>query len=86
VSAGQTVVQAGPYRFIRHPAYSGSLLTVLGLGLALGNWASLAAILAGALAGYTYRVSVEERALREALGQPYLDYMRRTRRFIPFIF
>ena len=86
VSTGQTVVQTGPYRFIRHPAYSGSLLTVLGLGLALGNWASLAAILAGAIAGYTYRVSVEERALREALGQPYLDYMRRTRRFIPFIF
>jgi protein-S-isoprenylcysteine O-methyltransferase Ste14 len=82
----QQVVQSGPYRFVRHPAYSGTLLTVLGVGLALANWASLAAALAGGLIGHLYRVRVEERALKEALGQPYVDYMRHTKRFIPFIF
>jgi protein-S-isoprenylcysteine O-methyltransferase Ste14 len=81
----QTVVQSGPYRFIRHPAYSGLLLVVLGIGLALANWASLVAALAGSLIGLLYRVRVEEKALIEALGQPYVDYMRRTKRFIPFI-
>lgn len=86
VRTGQTVVQTGPYQLIRHPSYSGGLLTLLGFGLTLGNAAGLAAILAMALVGYTYRVRVEERALCEALGQPYLDYMRRTKRFIPFVF
>ena len=86
VRPGQTVVRSGPYRFIRHPSYSGLLLILLGLGLALGNAASLALILAGAGLGLAYRVRVEERALCQALGQPYLDYMRQTRRFIPFVF
>lgn len=85
VRSTQSVVQSGPYRFVRHPAYSGMLLTLLGLGLSLANWASLVVVLAGSLIGLLYRVHIEERALREALGQPYTDYMRRTRRFIPFI-
>ena len=86
VRAGQTVVRSGPYRFVRHPSYSGLLLILLGLGLALGNAASVAIILAGAGVGLAYRVRVEERALCQALGQPYIDYMRQTSRFIPFVF
>jgi protein-S-isoprenylcysteine O-methyltransferase Ste14 len=82
----QAVVQSGPYRFVRHPGYSGVLLFLLGMGLALANWASVGALLAGGLTGLLYRVRVEERALTEALGQPYVEYMRRTKRFIPFIF
>lgn len=85
VHSTQTVVQSGPYRFVRHPSYSGTLLTLLGVGLALDNWASLVAVLAGGLIGHLYRVRVEERALREALGEPYAEYMRRTKRFIPFV-
>ncbi len=81
----QQVVQSGPYRFVRHPAYSGTLLSFVGIGLALANWASLVVLLASVLIGLLYRVSVEEKALVEALGQPYVDYMRRTKRFIPFI-
>lgn len=80
---GQYVVDTGPYRYIRHPSYSGSLLMCLGAGLAMTNWAALLAVLAGALAGYAWRVHVEEQALCADLGQPYRDYMRRTRRFIP---
>ncbi len=86
VQPGHQVIQAGPYRYIRHPSYSGALLTMVGLGLTMTNWAALAALLVCALIGYAYRVSVEERALREKIGAPYIDYMRRTRRFIPFLF
>ena len=86
VSADQPVVERGPYRLIRHPAYSGALLTMLGLGLALTNWAGLLALMACVCAGYFYRVRVEEAALVRAIGQPYADYMRRTRRFIPGVF
>jgi protein-S-isoprenylcysteine O-methyltransferase Ste14 len=84
--ADQTVVQNGPYRFIRHPAYSGTLLTMLGIGLAMTNWASLVAILVCSFGGFFYRVLVEERALRSSLGQPYVEYMRHTKRFVPFVF
>ena len=86
VQEQQPVVQSGPYRYIRHPAYSGSLLTFLGIGLALGNWASLLAFMACTLSAFGYRIAVEERMLRDSLGQPYVDYMKRTRRLVPFVF
>jgi protein-S-isoprenylcysteine O-methyltransferase Ste14 len=39
-----------------------------------------------ALVGYGYRIGIEEHVLRQELGEPYSEYMRRTRRLIPFIF
>jgi protein-S-isoprenylcysteine O-methyltransferase Ste14 len=86
VSVDQTVMQSGPYRYIRHPAYSGTFLTMAGVGLAMTNWASLAALLLGVLLGHMYRVHVEEEALIQTLGQPYVSYMRHTKRFIPGVF
>jgi protein-S-isoprenylcysteine O-methyltransferase Ste14 len=85
IQPGHTVVERGPYRFVRHPSYSGTLLTILGLGLALTNWVSvIAAVLLTAL-GYSYRIAVEERTLLAALGEPYRQYMKRTKRIIPFV-
>jgi protein-S-isoprenylcysteine O-methyltransferase Ste14 len=86
IQENQQVIQSGPYRFIRHPAYAGLLLTFLGIGLALTNWGSLLILVALNLIGLGYRILVEERALQDGLGQPYKDYMQRTRRIIPFIF
>jgi protein-S-isoprenylcysteine O-methyltransferase Ste14 len=86
VSAEQKIVQTGPYRSIRHPAYSGTFLTMLGVGLAMTNWASLLALLICVFLGHTYRVSVEEKALSQTIGQPYIEYMHHTKRFIPFVF
>jgi protein-S-isoprenylcysteine O-methyltransferase Ste14 len=86
VSLDQQVVQRGPYRLIRHPAYSGTLLTMLGVGLAMTNAASLAALLLCVFLGHFYRVRIEEKALIQAIGQPYVEYMRRTWRFIPLVF
>jgi protein-S-isoprenylcysteine O-methyltransferase Ste14 len=86
VSVDQQVVQIGPYRLIRHPAYSGTFLTMLGVGLAVTNWASLICLLACVFLGHFHRVNVEEQALIHTIGQPYMDYMRHTRRFIPFLF
>ena len=82
--AGQTVVQRGPYRFVRHPSYSGALLTVLGVLLCATNWLSLACFVL-AIPGFAYRIQVEEQALQAALGEPYRDYMRRTKRLVPFV-
>jgi len=82
---GQYVVDTGPYRWIRHPSYTGAGLMLLGTGLAMTNWASLSAIVLGTGIGYAYRIHVEERALCRDLGDPYREYMRRTRRLIPFV-
>ncbi len=86
VSTDQKIVQTGPYRSIRHPAYSGTFLTMLGVGLAMTNWASLIVLLMLVLAGHMYRVHIEEKALIETIGQPYIEYMHHTKRFIPMIF
>jgi protein-S-isoprenylcysteine O-methyltransferase Ste14 len=86
VLGDQPVVQRGPYRVIRHPAYSGTFLTMLGVGLAVTNWASLVSLLICVFLGHLYRVWVEEKALIQTLGQPYVEYMQHTRRFIPKVF
>jgi protein-S-isoprenylcysteine O-methyltransferase Ste14 len=85
IQSSQKVVDRGPYRYIRHPSYSGALMTQLGIGLALGNWVGLLALLVCMAIAYSYRIIVEERALLTALGEPYHEYMRRTRRIIPFL-
>src|SRR5271157_2303472 len=85
IQPGQTVVENGPYRLIRHPSYSGALLTIFGLGLAFTNWLSLIVVMVITFIGYSYRVWVEEKTLANVLGEPYRQYMKRTKRFIPFV-
>jgi len=86
VQPGQTVMRDGPYRWIRHPSYTGSLITMLGFGLAFTNWLCLVSVPMIVLVGYGYRANVEERMLVNALGEPYREYMRDTKRFIPFVY
>ncbi len=86
VEASQQVVEDGPYRLIRHPSYTGLLIILLGFGLSLTNWLSLLVIMGCALIGFSYRIRVEEHVLKAQLGQRYQEYMRRTKRLIPFVF
>lgn len=85
VAPEQTVIETGPYRLIRHPSYTGILITLLGLGLSSTNWLSLLVLMGCALLGLSYRIHVEEHVLQEHLGQRYQEYMRRTKRLIPFV-
>ena len=85
VVPGQQVVERGAYRWIRHPSYTAAALVYAGSILALGNWLSLIIMLMPVALTYGYRVHVEERALVETLGEPYREYMRRTKRFVPMI-
>ena len=75
----------GPYRYLRHPSYAGSLLTFAGLGLALGNWLSLLLAVCGALVGFTRRIRIEEATLHAHFGEDYTAYARQTWRLLPFI-
>jgi protein-S-isoprenylcysteine O-methyltransferase Ste14 len=85
VAPEQSVIESGPYRLIRHPSYTGLLILFFGYGLCLTNWLSLLVLIGCALIGLGYRIHVEERVLQAQLGQPYQDYMRRTKRLIPFV-
>ncbi len=85
VHSDHKLVQDGPYRRLRHPSYTGSLATFLGMGLALGNWLSLPFLLLPVIAAFGYRIRVEEQTLREAFPVEYPAYAARTRRLLPFI-
>jgi protein-S-isoprenylcysteine O-methyltransferase len=80
VHVGQRVIDAGPYRYIRHPSYSGALLTLAGFGLTLGNLAGLAAALACLGFAYSYRIPVEEAALEAGTDGTFSDISSMTGR------
>ncbi|PTR30317.1 protein-S-isoprenylcysteine O-methyltransferase Ste14 [Rhodococcus sp. OK519] len=81
---GQGVVDTGLYRLVRHPSYTGALICVLGFTIAYTNWLAPLTVL-GLAAAYVVRIPHEERVLVEGLGEPYRQYMHRTRRLIPFV-
>ncbi len=86
IAQGQKIIDSGPYRFIRHPSYTGALIAFLGFGLCVGNWLALICLLVPIIAAFLWRIRVEERALSEALGDAYRAYILRTKRLIPFVY
>lgn len=83
VQPGQTVIDQGPYRWVRHPSYSGMVITFMGMGLALGNWLSLIVLAVVPTAGLIVRIHVEERTLLAALGEPYRRFAADRQRLFP---
>lgn len=80
------LVKTGLYKYIRHPSYTGSLVSILGLGLSINNWISLAIIFIPLLVSFLYRIHVEERLLLEVDGLGYDEYKRQTKRLIPLVY
>src|SRR5216684_153363 len=85
VQPDHKVIESGPYRFIRHPNYLGQMVGAVGLGLALQSWVSLLVLLVIGGSFFAYRIRNEEAFLVVEMGG-YADYMKRTKRLIPFIF
>lgn len=85
VQEGHQLVTAGPYRWLRHPAYTGAIVTMAGLGLALGNWVSLGAMILFPSIAIAWRVYVEERALTEQFGEAYRDFSKTRSAVIPVL-
>ena len=86
ISAEHRVVDSGPYRFVRHPSYTGALLAFIGVGLYVRNWISLPALILPITAAFLWRIRIEEQALTEGLGEDYRRYAARTKRLIPFVY
>jgi protein-S-isoprenylcysteine O-methyltransferase Ste14 len=83
VHPGQTVVESGPYRWVRHPSYTGMIVFFVGLGLALSDWASLALLAVVPTAGLVVRIRSEERALLDGLGEQYRRFAATRPRLFP---
>jgi protein-S-isoprenylcysteine O-methyltransferase len=86
IHADHELIQRGLYRVLRHPSYSGALLSLVGLGLAMASWVALLLIVVPIGLALLYRIRVEERALSEAFGDRYAEYCRRTKRLVPWIY
>jgi len=85
VQTEQAIERSGPYRWVRHPGYLGSLLCLNGIALASGNWMVLFASLLATLAAYSYRIKAEDEMLVGALGPAYDEYRHQVRALLPFL-
>lgn len=86
IDAEHSLVEKGPYRYVRHPSYTGSLLMLVGFGLSLLNWLALIVLWVPVGFAFAYRIHVEEDALARALGESYRGYMARTKRLLPGVY
>jgi protein-S-isoprenylcysteine O-methyltransferase Ste14 len=85
VAEDHRVVEKGPYRLVRHPSYTGVLITFIGLGLAVQSWGALLVLLGVFSLSFGYRMRVEEKTLLSELGENYANYIKRTKRIIPYL-
>jgi protein-S-isoprenylcysteine O-methyltransferase len=86
VAQDQQVIDTGPYRWIRHPSYTGAFMQFFGFALCIGNVWSVLVVMVPMFVVFSYRIRVEERALEQGLGGAYASYRRRTKRLIPFVY
>jgi protein-S-isoprenylcysteine O-methyltransferase Ste14 len=78
------LITRGPYRWVRHPIYSGLLLALIGTCTALSHWILMPA---GLLAAYfIYSAGEEEKYLLQKFGDQYRDYMSRSKMLVPWMF
>ena len=82
IQSGHQVVKSGLFRFLRHPSYSGSILSFVGLALVFANWISICIILVPIILAFVKRIRIEELALTEAFGSEYEEYRRSSWRLI----
>ena len=78
------LIIAGPYRWVRHPIYTGLLLAFIGSALAVGEWRGLLAV-AIVAASFWRKLKLEEAVMRRQFGETYARYAARVPALIPFL-
>jgi protein-S-isoprenylcysteine O-methyltransferase Ste14 len=86
VVRGHKLATEGPYRFVRHPIYSGMLGMLLATGLVISHWLALIAALVIYFIGTVIRIRSEERLLREVLGPQFESYARTAPALVPGLY
>lgn len=83
IKEGHELITSGPYRFVRHPIYTGMLLAILGSALASSMvWFVIFIVFC---VNFLYRIQVEERYMMQLFPNRYPEYRRRTKALIPFV-
>ncbi|MBO9872844.1 MULTISPECIES: methyltransferase family protein [Xanthomonas] len=85
IQPGHALITAGPYRWLRHPSYTGALLAFYGLALGMGNVLSLLAIVLPVTWAFLRRIRVEEAMLTQAFPEDYPDYAAHSWRLLPWV-
>lgn len=86
IREGHHIKKDGLYRYLRHPSYAGSLLSFVGYGLSMNNWLGLIVAFVPVFLVFVYRMNIEERVLLSQFNGEYADYMKTTKRIIPWIY
>jgi protein-S-isoprenylcysteine O-methyltransferase Ste14 len=81
---GHELVERGPYRFVRHPIYTGILTMFFATALALGHVVGFAATLL-TFASFWIKLCDEEQLMLQQFPHRYAAYRRRVKRIIPFV-
>jgi protein-S-isoprenylcysteine O-methyltransferase len=83
IKIGHELVTSGPYRWVRHPMYTGGLIACIGSAIvAGGGWVFLLVILGAIFLG---RVGVEDKLMARQFPAQYPAYQKRTKALIPFV-
>jgi len=86
IQKGQKIVTTGPYRFVRHPSYTGSFFITMGFGIALQSLGAIIVILCLSSFVFSYRIKLEEHVLIAEFGNDYSEYSKKTKMLIPYIY
>ena len=86
IAADHRIVRDGPYRWIRHPSYTGGFLTALGLAITIGSVFGVVLTFLACTAVYVYRIRLEEAALVSRFGEEYRAYAATTSRLLPKVY
>lgn len=78
------LIRSGPYRFVRHPIYTGLLAALLGSAIVRGEWRGLFAVMVAFVALWR-KSRLEERWLGDLFGSEYTNYSQDVAALIPFI-
>ncbi len=81
-----SLITEGPYRWLRHPAYTGLLIALFAAGLAMGDFIALVFLLAPTFWAFKLRVEIEERMLLNEFGAVYTDFCASTWRLLPWVY
>ena len=79
------IIMHGPYRYLRHPSYTGAYIAMAGSAFLLGSVTGMLILTLGMLFVYRIRINAEERTLLGKFKDEYADYSNHTYKMFPFV-
>jgi protein-S-isoprenylcysteine O-methyltransferase len=86
IQSQHELIVDGPYRWVRHPAYTGLLIALAAAGLAMGDIIAMLLLTVPTFFAFKFRIVIEEKLLNKKFGEEYRDYIRTTWKLLPWLF